>query len=258
MPPWPQRPHAFSASKRSGTTRPHNAFTDLVRHRGRWWCTFREADDHGASIGTLRVLVSDDGAGWSSAGHVTEEGVDLRDPKLSVMPDGRLLLLAGGSIIDDDGRYLTRSPAGGVLRRRNLLDLAGPLPRRRPLAVAGHLARRHRVLRLQARRGEQPAPRHALQDHRRPRLAVGHRVPPARRHLDRQRNHPARHAGRGDDRPDPPRLDRPQLAALHRLVVHPHRGRAGRPELHPRAGRNLVGGLARHPRRESAAWSSPA
>ena len=89
---------------------PHNAFTDLLRHRGRWWCAFREADDHGASIGTLRVLVSDDGAGWSSAGHVSEEGIDLRDPKLSAMPDGRMLLVAGGSILDDEGRYLTRSP----------------------------------------------------------------------------------------------------------------------------------------------------
>ena len=27
---------------------PHNAFTDLVRFADRWWCTFREAQDHGA------------------------------------------------------------------------------------------------------------------------------------------------------------------------------------------------------------------
>ena len=25
----------------------HNAFTDLIRWRDRWYCTFREADDHG-------------------------------------------------------------------------------------------------------------------------------------------------------------------------------------------------------------------
>ena len=30
---------------------PHSAFTDLLRHRGRWWCTFREGPDHGRSIG---------------------------------------------------------------------------------------------------------------------------------------------------------------------------------------------------------------
>ena len=88
---------------------PHNAFTDLIRYRDRWWCTFREAETHGNSVGTLRVLVSDEGEEWSSAAELTEDGVDLRDPKLSVMPDGRLMLLAGGSLYA--GRhYLIRSP----------------------------------------------------------------------------------------------------------------------------------------------------
>ena len=31
----------------------HNAFTDLLRFDDRWWCTFREAADHGWSIGTI-------------------------------------------------------------------------------------------------------------------------------------------------------------------------------------------------------------
>ena len=88
---------------------PHSAFTDLLRHRGRWWCTFREAEDHGKSIGTLRVLVSDDGEAWSSAAEIVEEGIDLRDPKLSVMPDGRMMLLAGGTVFRGT-TYLSRSP----------------------------------------------------------------------------------------------------------------------------------------------------
>ena len=41
---------------------------------------------------------------------MAEEGVDLRDPKLSETPDGRLLLLSGGSLCDNDWEYLTRSP----------------------------------------------------------------------------------------------------------------------------------------------------
>lgn len=89
---------------------PHNAFTDLLRFRDRWWCTFREAESHGDSIGTLRVLVSEDGDTWSSAAEIAEQGVDLRDPKLSQMPDGRLLLLSGGSVYDDNGAYRTRCP----------------------------------------------------------------------------------------------------------------------------------------------------
>ena len=64
---------------------PHNAFTDLIRFRDRWWCTFREAECHGASSGRIRILVSDDGESWESAAVVAEAGIDLRDPKLSIM-----------------------------------------------------------------------------------------------------------------------------------------------------------------------------
>ena len=88
---------------------PHNAFTDLVRHRDRWWTTFREALEHGASLGQVRVLASDDGESWESSALVSEDGMDLRDPKLSVMPDGRLMLTMGGSLYDG-AEYRTRSP----------------------------------------------------------------------------------------------------------------------------------------------------
>jgi hypothetical protein len=77
---------------------PHNAFTDLIRWRGRWYLTFREADAHVGGDGKLRVLTSADGAAWESAALVAEEGIDLRDPKLSVTPDDRLMIVAGGSV----------------------------------------------------------------------------------------------------------------------------------------------------------------
>jgi len=32
---------------------PHNAFTDLIYFRNCWWSTFREAQDHGSSNGTV-------------------------------------------------------------------------------------------------------------------------------------------------------------------------------------------------------------
>ena len=89
---------------------PHNAFTDLIRFQGRWWCVFREAVAHDAPGGIVRVLTSETGATWEPAATVEERGVDLRDPKLSVMPDGRVMLLMGGCIYDDDGEYLTRAP----------------------------------------------------------------------------------------------------------------------------------------------------
>ena len=89
---------------------PHNAFTDLIRFRGRWWCVFREAQAHDAPGGIVRVLKSETGGSWESAATVEERGIDLRDPKLSVTPDGRLMLLMGGCVYDDEGEYLTRAP----------------------------------------------------------------------------------------------------------------------------------------------------
>src|SRR5436190_23718092 len=79
---------------------PHNAFTDLIRWRDQWYCSFRESEAHVGGDGKLRVIVSKDGAKWESAALLAEEGVDLRDPKLSITPDDRLMLVAGGSVYD--------------------------------------------------------------------------------------------------------------------------------------------------------------
>lgn len=76
----------------------HNAFTDLIRWRGKWFCTFREAEDHVGGDGQIRVLESSDGDKWASVSLISEQGIDLRDPKLSVTPDDRLMIVAGGSV----------------------------------------------------------------------------------------------------------------------------------------------------------------
>ena len=87
----------------------HNAFTDLIRWRNRWYCTFREGDDHVGGDGRIRVLVSTDGATWTSAALIAETGIDLRDPKLSITPDDRLMIVAGGSVYERK-RYIGRQP----------------------------------------------------------------------------------------------------------------------------------------------------
>ena len=76
----------------------HNAFTDLIRFRDQWFCTFREADAHVGSDGRIRVLVSETGEAWASAAMLEEAGTDLRDPKLSITADNRLMLVLGGSV----------------------------------------------------------------------------------------------------------------------------------------------------------------
>src|SRR6188472_116847 len=69
----------------------HNAFTDLIRFNNKWFCTFRESEAHVGGNGKLRVIVSDDGETWTSAALLAEDGIDLRDPKLSITRDGRLM-----------------------------------------------------------------------------------------------------------------------------------------------------------------------
>ena len=71
---------------------PHNAFTDLIRFKDRWYCVFREGKGHVSPDGALRVISSSDGRQWESAALITSANSDLRDAKISVTPDGRLML----------------------------------------------------------------------------------------------------------------------------------------------------------------------
>ena len=77
---------------------PHNAFTDLIRHEGHWFCVFREGQGHVSPDGAIRVLTSADGREWTSAARLTSTLGDLRDAKISALPDGRLMLVAAIAI----------------------------------------------------------------------------------------------------------------------------------------------------------------
>ncbi len=79
---------------------PHNAFTDLVRYHGRWFCAFREGAAHVSPDGALRVLTSADGATWEPAALLASADSDLRDAKLSVTPAGALMLSAAAALHD--------------------------------------------------------------------------------------------------------------------------------------------------------------
>ena len=74
----------------------HNAFTDLIRFDGRWFCVFRESSGHREWDGALRILTSADGVTWSTAAsiHCPAPFQDLRDPQLSIAPDNMLMLNA--------------------------------------------------------------------------------------------------------------------------------------------------------------------
>jgi hypothetical protein len=106
----PPEQRAVASVERIWDRAAHNAFTDLILHNGKFYCAFREGSGHIPGLnGTVRILASEDGQNWRSAAHLATPGVDLRDPKLSVMPDGRIMVVIGGSIYA--GRqFLRRDP----------------------------------------------------------------------------------------------------------------------------------------------------
>ncbi len=84
----------------------HCAFTSLIEFTGTYYCTFREGfshifDENGNAEGKIRILASRNGKKWESVALIGKEGYDLRDPKLSITPDGRLMVSLGGSIYRD-------------------------------------------------------------------------------------------------------------------------------------------------------------
>ncbi len=105
----PRSPVELFSVKRIWDKGAHNAFTDLIRFGGKFLCTFREAEGHVKGDGRLRVIESADGETWRSAALLAEEGIDLRDPKISIMPDGRLMIVAGGSVYRE-GKFIGRQP----------------------------------------------------------------------------------------------------------------------------------------------------
>ena len=83
----------------------HNAFPDITFFKGKLYIVFREADGHipnkdNTGNGKIRILTSVDGEFWESAGLLEMDGLDLRDPKISVSPKKKLMILMGASKYD--------------------------------------------------------------------------------------------------------------------------------------------------------------
>jgi hypothetical protein len=87
---------------------PHNAFTDLVRFKDEWFCVFREGKSHVSPDGALRVIVSKNGEKWQSAALLTSDDSDLRDAKINLTPDGRLML-SGAEAMHERSKYSHQS-----------------------------------------------------------------------------------------------------------------------------------------------------
>ncbi len=89
----------------------HNAFTDMVHFKGEFIVVFREGKFHyhPADRGKVRVLASKDGKNWESLALLGEDDKDLRDPKISITPDQRLMINVGGNIFSPENEALELS-----------------------------------------------------------------------------------------------------------------------------------------------------
>ena len=87
----------------------HNAFTDLIRWRNRWYCTFREADAHVGGDGRIRVLVSDRRRGMDVS---RADRRDRHRPARSEAVDhaGRSLDDGGRRSVYEGKRFVGRQP----------------------------------------------------------------------------------------------------------------------------------------------------
>jgi hypothetical protein len=102
---------------------PHSAFTDLVYFNDAFYLTFRAASQHnvpavGQEGGVAKLLRSTDGQNWTTVTDFTLGPLnhDLRDPKLTVNPNGGLSLLASdvphSSSYGSRKSYIWTSPDG--------------------------------------------------------------------------------------------------------------------------------------------------
>ena len=80
------------------TSTAHCAFTGLTRYNDTFFCTWREGAGHVSGDGRLRVVRSADGTNWTSVALIARAGVDLRDSKIEVTPDNRLMSTGRGKI----------------------------------------------------------------------------------------------------------------------------------------------------------------
>jgi hypothetical protein len=103
-------PQLVSVKKISDAT-PHSAFTDLVYFKDKWYCTFREGQAHVSADGAICVLESGDALTWERGARLTRADGDLRDPKLSIAPENRLMITAA----------IALPKAGGAKEHRSLV-----------------------------------------------------------------------------------------------------------------------------------------
>ncbi|WP_339726261.1 hypothetical protein [uncultured Paraglaciecola sp.] len=80
--------------KKVGNRAAHNAFVDLCEFKQQLFVCYREAENHLSADGIIRILTLDFQGQILYSSQIAIPKMDLRDPKLTLTPDGQLLLIA--------------------------------------------------------------------------------------------------------------------------------------------------------------------
>lgn len=86
---------------------PHNAFPDMIRFKGNFYVALREGNNHMPDkSGAVRILKSKDGKKWQSVGLLEEEDRDVREGRLSITPEGKIMVITAVGVYDDGYKIL--------------------------------------------------------------------------------------------------------------------------------------------------------
>lgn len=81
----------------------HNGFPDLIRFNNAFYCSLREGNNHvdNTNTGKLRILKSKDGKKWESIALFELEGIEIREGRLSVTPQGNIMITVGAGVYNN-------------------------------------------------------------------------------------------------------------------------------------------------------------
>ncbi len=101
-------------------------FPHLTRFRGSWYCAFREGDIHmNHPSGRCRLIRSSDGEQWETAMLFDWDGGDVRETRLSVTADNRLMANSSIYFVSEKPREIGYSSGGSPYESHYQLDKAG-------------------------------------------------------------------------------------------------------------------------------------
>ncbi|WP_339926008.1 hypothetical protein [uncultured Cyclobacterium sp.] len=86
---------------------PHNAFPDMIRFKGEFYIALREGNNHMPDkSGAIRILKSKDGEDWQSVILLEEDDRDVREARLSITPEGRIMVLTAVGVYEGGYKIL--------------------------------------------------------------------------------------------------------------------------------------------------------